>query len=181
MSIVGRSVLGRKALPVVIFFMVFVVGCVPAKKLSTDSVASTSPVDLPKEKRLEELPVLQLEEKVKKPEPPRVYSLFVRDADIRDVLQGFSKESKANIIVDPDVVGSVTIDLKDVTLPQALDAMLSPMGLEYKLESGFIRVSKPKPITRVFRLNYVATKRTGFRSLTTSSGFSAGGGGGTTR
>ncbi|HHT9118813.1 MAG TPA: secretin and TonB N-terminal domain-containing protein, partial [Candidatus Hypogeohydataceae bacterium YC38] len=133
--------------------------------------------DLPKEKRLEELPVLQLEEKVKKPEPPRVYSLFVRDADIKDVLQGFSKESKVNIVVDPDVSGKVTIDLKDVTMTQAMDALLTPMGLEYRVDSGFIRVFKPKPLTRMFRLNYILTKRSGERTLSTSVSSTTPGGG----
>ncbi|OHB87889.1 MAG: pilus (MSHA type) biogenesis protein MshL [Planctomycetes bacterium RIFCSPHIGHO2_12_FULL_52_36] len=178
MSIVGRSVLSGKTLPVAVFFLaIIVVGCVPAaKKLPTDSVTSPSLTDLPKKKRLEELPVLQLEEKVKKPDPPRVYSLFVRDADIRDVLQGFSKEGKVNIIVDPDVSGKVTLDLKDVTMAQAMDALLSPMGLEYRVDSGFIRVSKPKAITRMFRLNYILTKRSGERFLSTSVGSAATGG-----
>ncbi|MBI5125475.1 MAG: secretin and TonB N-terminal domain-containing protein, partial [Planctomycetes bacterium] len=185
MSIVGRSVLSGKTLPVVVFFLaIIVVGCVPAaKKLPTDSVTSPSLTNLPKEKRLEELPVLQLEEKIKKPETPRVYSLFVRDADVRDVLQGFSKEGKVNIVVDPDVSGKVTIDLKDVTMAQAMDALLTPMGLEYRVDSGFIRVFKPRPITRMFRLNYILTTRTGERSLSTSVGSTTtagGGGGGTT-
>lgn len=180
MSIVGRSVLSGKTLPVAVFFLAFVVvGCVPAaKKLPTDSVTSPSLTDLPKEKRFEALPVLQLEEKVKKPETPRVYSLFVRDADVRDILQGFSKESKVNIVVDPDVSGKVTIDLKDVTMAQAMDALLTPMGLEYRVDSGFIRVFKPKPVTRMFRLNYIITKRSGERNLSTSvssaTGFTAG-------
>lgn len=180
MSIVGRSVSSGKALPVAVFFLaIIVVGCVPAaKKLPTDSVTSPSLTNLPKEKRLEELPVLQLEEKVKKPDPPRVYSLFVRDADVRDVLQGFSKESKVNIVVDPDVSGKITVDLKDVTMAQAMDALLSPMGLEYRVDSGFIRVFKPRPVTRMFRLNYILTKRSGERTLSTSVGTATGGGGG---
>ncbi|MEK7241252.1 MAG: secretin and TonB N-terminal domain-containing protein, partial [Planctomycetota bacterium] len=108
------------------------------------------------------------------PEPPRVYSLFVRDADIRDVLQGFSKEGKVNIVVDPDVSGKVTVDLKDVTMAQAMDALLTPMGLEYRVDSGFIRVFKPRPVTRMFRLNYILTKRKGERNLSTSVGSATG-------
>ncbi|HLA37637.1 MAG TPA: secretin and TonB N-terminal domain-containing protein [Candidatus Brocadiales bacterium] len=182
MSIVGRSVLIGKTLPVAVFFLaIIVVGCVPAaKKLPTDSVTSPSLTDLPKEKRFEALPVLQLEEKVKKPETPRVYSLFVRDADVRDVLQGFSKEGKVNIVVDPDVSGKVTIDLKDVTMAQAMDALLSPMGLEYRVDSGFIRVFKPRAITRMFRLNYILTRRKGTRSINATTMGATGAGATTT-
>lgn len=178
MSIIGRSTFGGKTLFLKILFLAFAVGCASPKKPPADSLTSSSPIDLSQEKRLEELPVLELEEKMKKPEPLRVYSLSVRDADLRDVLQSFSIESKTNIIVDPDVSGQVTIDLKDVTLAQAMDALLTPMGLEYKVENGFIRVSKPKPITRIFRLNYVITQRSGSRALSTTSGVSAGGLGG---
>jgi MSHA type pilus biogenesis protein MshL len=175
-SIVGKSTFGGRTLPLVVLFLVSVVGCVSAKK--PEVITSPSPIELPREKRLEELPILQLEEKIKKPEPLKTYSLSARDANIRDVLLSFSKESKINIIIDPDISEKVTIDLKDVTLIQAMDALLTPIALEYKLESGFIRVSKPKPITRIFRLNYIITQRRGSRSLSTSSGTGAGGAGG---
>lgn len=172
----------KKALQRALFVLLLLTGC--AKKLEP-ILSRPDEVKPPEEERvLTDLPVLQLEEKPKKPKPERLYTLSVRNASVKDVLLSFSKESKVNIIVDPDVSGEVTADLKDVTLVQALDALLTPLGLEYTLESGFVRVSRQKLITRLFHLNYIGTFRQGFRSLasSTSSGFggTTGGGGGAT-
>ena len=46
----------------------------------------------------------------------KLYSLSVRDADLKEVLFAFSKDTGVNIIVDPDVFGKVTVDLKRVTM-----------------------------------------------------------------
>ncbi|HHT9120735.1 MAG TPA: hypothetical protein ACFYD3_09395 [Candidatus Hypogeohydataceae bacterium YC41] len=180
MSTVSKAAIGGKALPGIVLFLAFVVGCTSAEKRSKDAITSTSSItkDLPRKTGLEELPVLQLEEEVKRPEPPRFYGLSTGKASIRDVLLSFSKESKMNIIVDPDVSGYVKdVDLKDVTLAQAMDALLTPMGLEYKVEDGFVRVSRPKPISRIFHFNYIITHRSGERALSTSSGVGTGAGG----
>ncbi|MHC4196814.1 MAG: secretin and TonB N-terminal domain-containing protein [Planctomycetota bacterium] len=122
------------------------------------------------------LPVLQLEEQQKKAWPKKLYTLSVRNASIRNVLLSFSRESKENIIVDPDVRGKVTVDLTDVTLPQALDALLTPLNLEYHRESGFIRMSKPKKVTRLFHLDYIITQRSGTRGITANITESTGSG-----
>jgi len=108
---------------------------------------------------LKEIPLLQLEEPKKAPE--RLYSITMRDSDIKSVLMSFSKESKYNIILDPDVTGTVTMDLKRVTMEQALDTILIPLGYVYQRKANIIRVSKPKLETRMFTLNYLATVRTG--------------------
>lgn len=172
----------KKALQRALFILLLLTGC--AKKLEP-ILSRPDEVKPPEEERvLTDLPVLQLEEKPKKPKPERLYTLSVRNASVKDVLLSFSKESNVNIIVDPDVSGEVTADLKDVTLVQALDALLTPLGLEYTLEPGFVRVSRQKLITRLFHLNYIGTFRQSFRSLasSTSSGFggTTGGGGGAT-
>lgn len=104
--------------------------------------------------------------------PVELFSFSAKGADIRDVLLAISKESKMNIIVDPEVKGEVTVDLKDVTLEQALNQILPQYGLDYKKEANFVRVFKPRieMQTRVFTLDYLATKRIGSRTITASTG-----------
>ncbi|MEE9584053.1 MAG: secretin and TonB N-terminal domain-containing protein, partial [Candidatus Brocadiales bacterium] len=153
-----------RAILVAVFSIVFLLGCGP--KLTP--LTPPAEVESPNRAGLMDLPVLQLEEQQKKPRPEKLYTLSVRNAGIRNVLLSFSRESKENIIVDPDVRGKVTVDLKDVTLPQALDALLTPLNLDYHMESGFIRVSKPKKITRLFHLNYIITSRTGSRGMSSN-------------
>ncbi|MCP4364549.1 MAG: hypothetical protein GY800_04550 [Planctomycetes bacterium] len=153
---------GTKAILVAVFSIVLLLGC--GQKLAP--LTPQVEVESPKKVGLMDLPVLQLEEQQKKPRPKKLYTLSVRNASIRDVLLSFSRESKENIIVDPNVHGKVTVDLTDVTLTQALDALLNPLNLEYHRESGFVRVSKPKKVTRLFHLDYIITTRSGSRGMT---------------
>jgi MSHA biogenesis protein MshL len=140
-------------------------------KLPPQKVEGARPYPPPEEK-LNELVIPQIEEAKKVPD--KLFSLYARDSSIQDVLLAFSKESELNIVIDPEMNGKVTIDLKRVTLKEALDAMLSPMGWTYRIDGKFIKVLRPQTETRLFTLNYIATKRTGKREVYAST--STGGG-----
>jgi MSHA type pilus biogenesis protein MshL len=158
----------------IIFFLslLLLVSCAsPPKKerakLPTQGMDSAQPQPPPEEK-LKELVVLQREEAKKVPE--KRYTLFARDANIEEVLLAFSRESELNIVIDPELSGKVTIDLKQVTLKEALDVILSPLGWTYQLDGKFIKISRPQVETRTFTLNYIATKRSGKREIYASTG-----------
>lgn len=104
--------------------------------------------------------------------PVELFSFSAKGADIRDVLLVISKESEVNIVVAPEIEGVVTVDLKKVTLGQALNQLLPQYGLDYKREDNFVSVFKPRIElqTRFFTLNYPATKRIGSRTITASTG-----------
>ncbi|HEY3172977.1 MAG TPA: secretin and TonB N-terminal domain-containing protein [Thermoanaerobaculia bacterium] len=70
-------------------------------------------------------------------------SLDVKDADIRDVLLTFSKLARLNMVIDPDVRGSVTVRLENVPWDQALEMILKVNGLGYVLEGNIVRVGAP--------------------------------------
>jgi len=134
------------------------------EKLPSPIAAPSAP--LPRE-TLKELVVPQGEEAKKIPE--KLYSLSARDANIQEVLLAFSKESERNIIIDPELSGKVTVDLKQVTLKEALEAILSPVGWTYRLDDKFIKISRLQMETRLFTLNYTATKRSGKREVFAST------------
>jgi type IV pilus assembly protein PilQ len=56
-------------------------------------------------------------------------SLDVQDADIREVLRLLAEASGLNIIVSPEVNGTVTMRMLDVPWEQVLDAILKLHGL----------------------------------------------------
>jgi len=81
-------------------------------------------------------------------EAPRRYvgepiSLDLKDADIRDVLLTFSRLARFNMVVDPDVRGSVTVRLENVPWDQALEVILKVNGLGCVLEGSIVRVGAP--------------------------------------
>jgi MSHA biogenesis protein MshL len=152
--------------------LLLAVGCAsPPKKerakLPSQIAEPTKPQPPPKEK-LKEIVVPQREEAKKIPE--KLYSFFARDSNIQDVLLAFSSESEFNIVIDPELSGKVTIDLKRVPLKEALDAILSPLGWTYRIDGKFIKILRPQMETRLFTLNYIATKRSGKREVYASTG-----------
>jgi MSHA biogenesis protein MshL len=152
--------------------LLWAVGCAaPPKKertqLPSQKVEPAKPQPPPEEK-LKELVIPQREEAKKVPE--KLYSFFARDSNIQDILLAFSKESDYNIVIDPELSGKVTIDLKRVTLKEALDAILFPLGWTYRIEGNFVKIMRPQMESRFFTLNYLATKRSGKREIYASTG-----------
>ncbi len=117
-------------------------------------------------------PVVPQLEKAKSTDSERDKELFtfsLREADIKDVLRAIAKQTGYNMIVEPDVKGSCTVDLKDVTLQKALEYILEPLNLVFKIEKNTVYVSKPKIETRFFPLNYVTLAKLGKSTVTGSS------------
>jgi len=106
--------------------------------------------------------------------PREMISFSVKNVDIKDVLLGLSRLSNANIIFEQDITGKVSVDLKDVTVEEALKSLLPPMGLEFIRDGRTIHVTKQKMQTRIFPLNYVVTRRKGESQVAATSGGTTG-------
>ena len=101
-------------------------------------------------------------------------SFSVKNVDFKDVLLGLSRMSNSNIIFEQDIAGKVSVDLKDVTVEEALKSLLPPMSLEFTRDGRTIHITKQKVQTRIFPLNYIATRRKGESQVyATSSSSSA--------
>jgi MSHA biogenesis protein MshL len=100
------------------------------------------------------------------------FTMSARDIDIKNILFALSQEIDQNIIVEPGIEATATVDLKNVTLEQALESLLPPLRLEYEIDEKFIRIRREEMQTRTFFLNYVISKRSGSSQLTSSSGTS---------
>lgn len=90
----------------------------------------------------------------------RVSPKFV-GASIQEVLRLFAHQYALNLVVGGDVTGKVTVQLEDVTLADALNAILKTNGYHYIVENDVILV-KPfdrdvngELVTRVFPLRYL--------------------------
>ena len=149
----------------------------PAKTVSAAPQVSPARPAKPPEEKLPGLIVTEIEGKR---EPERLYSFSLRDADIREVLMALSKQTSFNIVVDQDVQGRVTVDLKNVSMVEALDTLTELLDLNYRIRQNMVRVGKPAPETRIFSLQYVNLKRTSSSSATAQIGAAGGGITGTT-
>ena len=75
-------------------------------------------------------------------------SLELKDADIKDVLRTFAKITGLNVVVDPDVSGSVTVNLENVPWDQCLDLILKINRLGYSVENNVLRVARIERLTQ---------------------------------
>jgi type IV pilus assembly protein PilQ len=91
--------------------------------------------------------------------------IHVNDANLLEVLRMLSLQSRKNIIASKNVTGNVTANLYNVTVPEALDAILQSNGFVYREKGNFIYIYTAKELadldksarvigTEVFHLYY---------------------------
>ena len=69
-------------------------------------------------------------------------SLDLDGVDLRAVLRTFADVSGLNMVIDPDVQGTVDIKLTDVPWDQALDVILRGNQLDYSVDGTIVRISR---------------------------------------
>ncbi|MDP6929506.1 MAG: hypothetical protein QF412_07385, partial [Planctomycetota bacterium] len=97
--------------------------------------------------------------------PPRVYFAF-ENADIQKVIDTIAKISGANIVVAPEVQGSITLRLSNIPWRDALEAAVKTLGyVVIEEKRNILRIVPPSSmkddlVTESFQLRYVRPKST---------------------
>jgi MSHA biogenesis protein MshL len=153
---------------------------VPVDAAAGRSVPSSHPT-APQQALPSPLATSQLEEGQRPELREQTLSLsFGEPIRVRELLLLLVRDTGLSVVADPDVDGTFIGELKNVTLRQALELILQPLGFEFSLQDNIIRVFKRQMQTRIFNINYVATRRSGTRGVSaTSSAQGANGGFGT--
>ena len=116
------------------------------------------------------LPALTLDlPPARKPMDER-FNLNFSNAPAAQFFMGIVSGTKYNMLVHPDVTGSISANLKDVTLFEALDAIRELYGYDYKVEGSRIYIKPLSLQTRVFQINYLAASRKGSSDIRVTSG-----------
>ena len=103
------------------------------------------------------------------PVEPR-FDLVVAAAAAQQVFMAIVSGTRYSMLVHPDVVGSLSLNLKDVTVREALDAIRDMHGYEYQVDGTRIFVRPAGLQTRVFQVNYLMGLRAGRSDVRVSSG-----------
>ncbi|MGZ8316006.1 MAG: pilus (MSHA type) biogenesis protein MshL [Telluria sp.] len=77
--------------------------------------------------------------------------------------------TRFNMLVHPEVTGSITANLKDVTMVEALDAVRELYGYDYKIDGTRISIRPLTMQTRMFHVNYLVGNRRGASNLRVTS------------
>ncbi|MDG1751904.1 MAG: pilus (MSHA type) biogenesis protein MshL [Thalassotalea sp.] len=90
--------------------------------------------------------------------------------DAQSFFAALVQDSKYSVAVHPDVSGTITLNLKDVTLDETLDVIESLYGYDVRKQGNVIKIYPAGIRTETIPLNYLFVKRFGTSSTSINSG-----------
>lgn len=106
------------------------------------------------------------------------FDLAVVNAPAAQVFMALVTGTRYNMLIGPEVTGQLTVKLKDVTVREALEAIRELYGYEFAIKGNRISIQPNTLQTRVFQVNYLASRRQGNTELRVTSSAIAGSGAG---
>jgi MSHA biogenesis protein MshL len=98
------------------------------------------------------------------------FDLSVSNAPAAQVFMSLASGTRYSMLVHPQVTGSISMNLKDVTIREALDAIRTLYGYDYKIDGTRVFVQPAGLQTRIFQVNYLPGQRRGFSDVRVQSG-----------
>lgn len=98
------------------------------------------------------------------------FDLTVNNTPASQVFMSIVSGTRYSMLLHPDVSGNISLNLKDVTVFEALEAIREMYGYDYKIDSTRIYIQPLTLQTRIFQVNYLTGQREGRSSLRVSSG-----------
>jgi MSHA biogenesis protein MshL len=103
-------------------------------------------------------------------QPEQRFDLAVTNAPAAQVFMSIVSGTRYSMLVHPEVAGTISVNLKDVTVGDALSSIRELYGYDYRLEGSRIYVQPVGLQTRVFQVNYLPGLRRGMSDLRVQSG-----------
>lgn len=98
------------------------------------------------------------------------FDLNVNNAPANQVFMAVVSGTRYSMIVHPDVKDPISVNLKDITVMEALETIRDLYGYEYRVQGTRITVQPVTLQTRVFQVNYLQGSRQGRTDVRVSSG-----------
>ena len=110
------------------------------------------------------------------PESER-YTVVVNDVPVRELLFALARDAELNIDIAGDIVGNVTLNAIDQTLPQILERIAHQVELRYQMRGGTVLISPDEPYLRTYEVGYVNLSRDADSTVTVQTRVATTGGG----
>lgn len=107
-------------------------------------------------------------------ESPQLFSVVVQDVSVRELLFAMARDAGVNIDVHPQVLGTVSVNAIDQTLPQILDRIGRQVDLRWRLdETNGLMVEPDFPYLETYRVDYVNVARESTTQFSVSTSIAA--------
>jgi MSHA biogenesis protein MshL len=98
------------------------------------------------------------------------FNLAVNNATAQQVFHAIASDSRYSILLPPGLAASISLNLKDVTVREALDVLRELHGFEYRIDGTRVFIQPASLQTRVFQVSYPAARRSGRSDTRVTSG-----------
>ena len=98
------------------------------------------------------------------------FSVQARDVDARDFFAELAEGTPYSLVLHPDVSGRLSLNLRDVTMTEALDTVEQIYGYDIRREGRIYHVYPADMRTTTLQLNYLALQRFGSSQTSITSG-----------
>lgn len=98
------------------------------------------------------------------------FDVSARDLPVATFFEGLVVGSGFNVVVHPDVQGSITLQLQDVTMPEVMDVVSELYGFDVQRNGRLYKVMPGGLQTRMFPIDYLHLKREGGSETRVNSG-----------
>lgn len=98
------------------------------------------------------------------------FDVAVDETPLRMFLTGLVADSPINVVIHPDVDGTVSLNLSDVTVVDVLEVLRDIYQLHMSVQGKLVRVMPNVMETEVFTLDYVSVTREGMSDMRVSTG-----------
>jgi general secretion pathway protein D len=104
---------------------------------------------------------------------PETYSVVVNNVRVQELLFALARDARLQIDIDPNLIGSVTLNAIDQTLPQLLNRIMRQVDMRYEVDGETLVVMRDSPFLRAYKIDYLSASRNVKMQSTASTQFGA--------